>query len=467
MPDVNSGDLLAGMSPEQWAALGGPGMPWQGGENILSGLAKMAMAPGQALQSTTPITTEEMIKPATDLALGMVGTPGGVGGVGSGARLRAPSLGDTAAETLAAPKVLKFPDAPGAVPAVAERYPTTAPPVEAVDPSGKTYLAKTLSDEALQVQKARQVAQQDITAGNYQPYFDPAKRADVDPYYHPAVESTLDIRKVKPETQAKYDQMAQDPAAMDRLGSAFERGLKQEQGAGNWYFVKQLEDQFVKEYGPDAGRQLFKERFPDAMAATTGGADPTSNLMMAHYGNYLKARGDALPERGYEYPFPIGGRYAASNMDQYNKMIMQGRGIAPDVNPKRYNFASNFLGNPSGATIDEQMMGILKPGMQMPPTGAYGHFEQPVVDLAARKGVDPRYLQEVAWAGQKDATTKGGYTAQPMIANINEAIERTHRITGMPRDEIVRRGLVRAEIPLYGGLGGALGAATLQDQPQQ
>jgi hypothetical protein len=36
-----------------------------------------------------------------------------------------------------------------------------------------------------------------------------------------------------------------------------------------------------------------------------------------------------------------------------------------------------------------------------------------------------------------------------MISHINDAIERTHRLTGMPRDEIVRRGLIRGEIPLY------------------
>ena len=31
--------------------------------------------------------------------------------------------------------------------------------------------------------------------------------------------------------------------------------------------------------------------------------------------------------------------------------------------------------------------------------------------------------------------------------------ERTHRLTGMPREEIVRRGLIRSEIPLYGTAG--------------
>jgi hypothetical protein len=58
---------------------------------------------------------------------------------------------------------------------------------------------------------------------------------------------------------------------------------------------------------------------------------------------------------------------------------------------------------------------------------------------------------------------------KPMISHINDAIERTHRLTGMPREEIVRRGLIRKEIPMY-GLGGAtaMGALAQQDryQPQ-
>jgi hypothetical protein len=52
--------------------------------------------------------------------------------------------------------------------------------------------------------------------------------------------------------------------------------------------------------------------------------------------------------------------------------------------------------------------------------------------------------QDVVWAGFKNEPGK------PMISHINDAIERTHRLTGMPRDEIVRRTLIRNEIPLYG-----------------
>jgi hypothetical protein len=37
-----------------------------------------------------------------------------------------------------------------------------------------------------------------------------------------------------------------------------------------------------------------------------------------------------------------------------------------------------------------------------------------------------------------------------MISHINDAIERTHRLTGMSREEILRRGIIRKEIPIYG-----------------
>jgi hypothetical protein len=347
---------------------------------------------------------------------------------------------------------LKIGKAPAIMPEVGERYPSTVPPVTAIDPvRKKEFLQKSNSPEAEAVQKLRIAAQRDISAGNYDPFFDPKKRFDVDPSRYPAVESTLTQLSKRPgPTNAAAYAAAAGPEAGARLDAAFTRGMQQEAGAGNWYQMGQLEKEFIKEYGPVAGPQQFKSKFADAMAATTGGADPTSNLMMAHYGNYLRATGRALPEKSYDYPFPVGGRYAATNMDQYRKMMMEGAGVTP-ANPKRYNFAGNFTGNPAGSTIDEQMMGLIEPGgAANPPGGAYGHYEAPVAARAAAAGVDPRFFQEVAWAGAKDAKTKGGYTAQPMIGVVNEAIERTHRITGMPHAEIVRRGLVRSEIPLYG-----------------
>jgi hypothetical protein len=334
-----------------------------------------------------------------------------------------------------------------------ERYPETTPPTLEVNEKGREYFAKTTSPEAKQLAEMRLAAKPDIEAGNYTPYFDPAKRTDVDPSHYGEYHDTKTNLMKKPATREQYDAMAAHPDAVQRLEAAYANGLKQKDAAGNWYFMKQLEDEFVKEYGPKEGRAKFKERFADAMAATTGGADPTSNLLMAHYGNFLKAKGLPVPE-AHQFPYPIGGQYAGANMEQFKKMIMEGGGIDPLKNEKRYNFSGNFLGRNKPTTIDEQMSGLFKPGMQKPPAGSYGHFEKVLEGLAAKHGVDPRYFQEVAWSGHRDLTElargkAGGYKAKPMISHVNDAIERTHRVTGMPRNEIVRRGLVRAEIPLY------------------
>ncbi|CAB4130607.1 Cell wall hydrolase, SleB [uncultured Caudovirales phage] len=357
------------------------------------------------------------------------------------------------------------PPVPRIFPEMAERYPLTKEPVEAFDKKkGEYYLAKDLTPEAIAIQKARKAAQATIDKGDYTPFFAPENRFDVDPTKYPDYTPTTSVLTKKPATQAKYDAIAGSPEASTRLDEAYARGLQQQKDAENWYFMGQLEKHFIEEYGPELGPKMFKQRFADPMAATTGGADPTSNLMMAHYGNYLKEQGLPVPEHSYEYPFPIGGRYAAGNMDQYRKMIMEGQGITHD-NPKRYNFSYNFTGH-KGPTIDEQMSQMFDPKMNMPPAGTYGHYENALANRAANAGVDPRYFQEVAWAGKKDADSKAGFKAQPMIGIVNEAIERTHQITGMPRDEIVRRGLVRAEIPLYGAAGATAAGAVAPELMQ-
>ena len=332
---------------------------------------------------------------------------------------------------------------------VGARYPVIGPPELKIDPKkGKEYLSKVLSPEAELVQKARIAAQKDISSGNYSPFFPPDKRFDVDPSNYPAYSSTIDIIAKKPETVAKFEALAGSPEARERLVSAYRRGMENKELAENWYFMGQLEKAFTDTYGPKVGREMFKERFADAMAATTGGADPTSNLMMAHYGNYLKNAGSSAMPPSYEMPFPIGGRYVTGNMDQFRKMIMGGAGITKD-NPKRYNFSNNFTGS-TGPTIDEQMSGLFRSGLGMPEAGRYGHYEEVLADLAKKEGApSPRYFQEVAWAGGKDAKTPGGFKGNPMINILNEAIERTRRITGKDPAEIVERGLVKSEIPLY------------------
>lgn len=68
----------------------------------------------------------------------------------------------------------------------------------------------------------------------------------------------------------------------------------------------------------------------------------------------------------------------------------------------------------------------------------------------------------VAWGGKKFMATGGKYAGKPMIQHVNEAIERTSRLTGLAPDDVVK-GYVRGQIPLYGLGGAAVGASLLSN----
>jgi hypothetical protein len=325
---------------------------------------------------------------------------------------------------------------------MAQRYPKVVPGVPAVDPkTGKEYIAKQLSAEAEAVQKARKTAQKDIEKGNYEPFFDVSKRAYVDPKNYPLQGRTLtDIVPAKQQTVDKYQAIYDTPQARANLSGAYEKAAN-DPLAQNWYAMKQLEDQFINQFGKENGQRLFKERFADAMASTTGGADPTSNFLMGQYGNYLRQQGVAQPTSAVDFPFPIGGRFASGNMALYDRIINQGQGLTVQ-NPKRHNFSANFLGYRDRPTIDEQMSQLFQGGLLAPYQNTYGLAEGVLNDVAASKGIMPVNLQDVAWIGAK------GVTGKPMIQNINEAIERTSRITGLDPEEALRL-MVRSGIPTY------------------
>jgi hypothetical protein len=68
---------------------------------------------------------------------------------------------------------------------------------------------------------------------------------------------------------------------------------------------------------------------------------------------------------------------------------------------------------------------------------------------AAKAGVRPGSMQDVGWFGFKNVEGK------PMIHWLNEAIERTHRLTGMPRRKIVE-GVIKKTTPLFGVVGAVM-----------
>lgn len=349
-------------------------------------------------------------------------------------------------------------------PQYAEEYPPTGPPVTKIDKkTGEEYLAKELTPEAMAFKKERDRIVKDMAANGYEPYFDPAQRYHVDPANYPPNVDTTAIVPAKQATIDKHMANIGSEEARARLQAAYERG-KGMPNTADWYAMGQLEQKFINELGPEAGRQAFRDRFSTSMAATTGGADPTSNWLMAAYGNFLRENGLAYPQAAHEMPFPIGGRYATGNLEQHQKIFDAGGFPAlGERNPKRHNFAQDFTGNRNAATMDEQMVSGMTPGVNVPPDNTYGLYEKVTAQEAKKAGVPPQNFQDVAWSGFKNMKDPKYKSGQPMIETLNESIERTHRLTGMPRDEIVRRGIISGQIPMYGLLGAAgLGAAADQ-----
>lgn len=440
-------------------------------------------APGQGFPEVpqSPVLFNTKAGPITEADIGTgIDVAMGVSGGGLATKVRG-AKGPAMGETLS-------PKAP--FPQYAEAYPPVGPPSLVVDEkklpqlikSGMTpeaarreaeYLEKTLTPEAEAFQKARNKIQKQLDKEGYTPYFDPAKRFDVDPAnYGPFADTAVAAAPKTAKTQQQWAERYGTPEARERLQAGYKAG----QGiadADRWYWMGQLEKAYVDELGEVAGREAFKKEFADMMAATTGGASPYNNFMMAHYASHMAKTGQALPERSYDLPFPIGGRYAAGNIAQARKYIEGGmQGFDPAVNPKRYDFSSAYTGNPRAGTMDEQMFGAIQPGGTIPEW--YGPATQVLREEAAKAGVAARDFQDVGWAGLKKIKTEGkgkGFEYEgPMINHINRSIETTHRLTGMPREEIVRRGLIRKEIPMY-GIGAAaavpvMGSLAAQDRYQ-
>jgi hypothetical protein len=325
---------------------------------------------------------------------------------------------------------------------IGKQYPDKAPPtVEFNKEKNKEFLSKALSDEAIAVGKARKAAQKEIDKGNYTPFFPLEERFYADPSNYNLVGNTLiDTLPKKAETFAKNTEKYDTPQVRKTLTDAFNRG-NQYPMTKDWYATGQLENEFIKEYGKKEGARLYKESFADAMGATTGGADPTANLLTAYYGNFMRNAGEKLPTAGYDIPYPIGGQYISGNVGMYDEVINQGKGLSAANQPKRFNFSGNFLGYRDKATMDEQMSSAW--GLSAPPKGSYGIFENVVQDLAKQRGIPAGNFQDVAWAGLK------GSTGKPMMQHINEAIERTSRVTGKSPEDVVRDSLVKRTSPLY------------------
>ena len=287
--------------------------------------------------------------------------------------------------------------------------------------------------------------------GDYQPFFDITQRAHVDPTQYPLPGSTLiDAMPKTQDTIAKYGAIAKNPDSLAQWQAGFDRA-KDSPLAKDWYAMKQLQDKFIETLGPEEGVKQFKARFADPMGATTGGADPTSNLMTAAYTNVMRQRGLDVPQEGFDVPYPVYGRYLGQNLAQAQKLHQTG-GLSAATQPKRHNFSGNFLGHRDLSTLDEQMMSAyIDPqtgkAFASPPGNSYGLFQRELNTLADKNKVMPENFQDVTWAGLKE------YPGKPMMQEINEMLHRTSRVGDISQQEALEN-FIRANKPVYkeGGL---------------
>ena len=172
--------------------------------------------------------------------------------------------------------------------------------------------------------------------GRYDPRAVPDVEQSIPPRYNPARGAPEHIKSLL-ENEVAYKQAKEWAQA----------GMTNE-GVG-WYNMEPLRKQFVKELGKNEGQKAF-DQYIDLMAATSAGARTTDNARIASY-YYVKGADGlpvAIPEKGSGY----GHKAQVLHNASANK-ILEGGGLDPIKNPKRYTFAENLRGNVEGVTVDK------------------------------------------------------------------------------------------------------------------
>ena len=327
-----------------------------------------------------------------------------------------------------------------------ERYPEAGDSVQRWEPAKNDFFTskrRTAEEEAIMARRA--AAQKEIDAGNYDPYFKVEDRYDAP---REVFEDTWQdtTKHAIPKKQATIDEVrkvANDPEALKRLHEGYLAG-EPDVMSHDWYPMGQLYDEYVKVYGPERAPQEFRDGFSKAMAVTTAGQKPEPNYLMAHMGNFLRKRGERFPDSSVDISSPVGGQYTSGNARGYNENIIDAPGTPVDAvtNPKGADFSQAFEGNPDAFTTDKRMSSAW--GLNAPSKSHYGLFSEAGRETARAHGKEPRNYQGVGWVGldEKD-------TGKPAIEYLNESIERTRRVTGLPVEDVVE-GMVKHNRPMYG-----------------
>lgn len=324
---------------------------------------------------------------------------------------------------------------------------------DALVAEGKAFRRKNLPPETQEFAEARRAVERDMKKNGYPPFFNPAERADVDPRNYPGWKDVIaETWPKRPETREKFQNLYVTEDAKRRLIDAHRQGVSDPNSAGI-LFLKQVEDEYVKLFGPEQGRHLFRTHTAGAIAAASAGLSPKQNALMAHFLIREHMAGRPLPRNVYEMPYPIGGQFPASNSQSVQRFLETGE--FGSRSPKQHEYYYGMLGEPNVRIIDSRASGAILPGMRAP---AY-YAPAAEVMSAAQKEIgapDARTFVDAVWHGRG----KPGHDDGPLINTLNGVVERTHRLTGIPREQVFKEGWLLKKLPLY-GVGAAMFAPAL------
>lgn len=436
-------DRMGRMTPEEWNAVMGAGnMPWQGGEAPIVGAAKMAMAPGQALQSTwdNPITTEQMIKPAADIALATVGSASpfaAQGGLGmAGGRVKVPE------------KVAGF-----------------APETKGISTD----------------------------------LFDYSKIHDI-----PDVPQ-VDLPRYQPPrgVSERVQDLVSNPKVEQKMQDYIQQG--KDINAQTFYYNEPLRQAFVDELGKKKGQTSFA-RYMDYVAATSPRSDVETNARNASYYYWLEKQGMPVPPQGGVNPQPYGHmaqnlhRENAENIRSgaYFDPIanpkplsfsqnLQGNFAPVTVDAHAFKLPAMLSRDPeflAGSIKLEKGEPTINPTQMYeggdltmreaakrpvywaarPNKNEYGAMENYYKQLAADAGMTPAQTQAAAWAGGGKVTGLGSVAGDPFMRSVENRAIKTAAERGISPAEALSQ-MMRGKAPLLGVGGTAvMGGLAAQDQ---
>lgn len=420
--------------PEPWRTSGA--MAYGMGGN----LANMAMAPGRAMQSTpeNPVTTEQLVGPAADIALNVVGTPGGAGGLGAGARLRA-AKPPVAAEAAAAPKAAEgalfdysrlheMPDVPQTP--LARYTPPRGVPERVQD---------LLANEAVSQRMLDLINQGKQSGAAYWYNTGPLREAFV---------SELGKRS-GPGAFQQY---------MDLVAATSPRSKVPENVRNaSYYYTLARRGEPMPEVGTanpaPYGHLAQKLHQANAEAVAGEGWNPLQNPKPASFAQNLAGNLEPVTVDTHAFGLPA---MLAEDPRFLARAILMEKG-APTINPTEM-FKSGELTMPEA---------LKRPAFwaSKPQKTEYAAMENYYQDLARQSNLAPAQAQAAAWSAGGPITGLASEANKPFIGFVEDRVRKTAQERGISMAEALSQ-MIRGKAPLLGVGGAAVAPALLRDQEQ-